>query len=233
MPENTTIDIDTTTFKGSISVNTELFIDGEWADPVVPETIDVINPATGKKIAAVSVGSSRDVDIAVKAAHKVISYESTDSSLDSSSPSALLSVQDHLGPEVPWEQTFATLEAINVGKSMITCAKTVAMFAYALGKPFNTAKGGYLSGSINCIRYFGGWADKVQGKIIQSNDSKLAYTRREPYGVVGQIIPWNFSMLMLSWKVGPALATGNCIVLKVSSYLFFLICIHAADSHPK
>ncbi|KAF7335648.1 Aldehyde dehydrogenase 5 [Mycena venus] len=214
MPENTTIDIDTATFKGSISANTGLFIDGKWVDPVIPETIDVINPATGKKIAAVSVGSSKDVDIAVKAAHKAYKTTWGLKCPGSQRGKLLTRLADLLERD---RDQFAALEAINVGKSMITCARTVAIsFAHALGKPFNIANGGDLSGSINCIRYFGGWADKVQGKTIQNNESKLAYTRREPYGVVGQIIPWNFPMLMLSWKVGPALATGNCIVLKPS-----------------
>lgn len=61
---------------------------------------------------------------------------------------------------------------------------------------------------------YGGWADKDHGKVIEVNDSKMAYTRHEPIGVVGQIIPWNFPILMFAWKLGPALATGNCIVIK-------------------
>jgi aldehyde dehydrogenase (NAD+) len=68
------------------------------------------------------------------------------------------------------------------------------------------------------IRYYGGWADKVHGKTIEVNDNMLAYTRHEPIGVVGQIIPWNFPIYMLAWKLGPALATGNTIVLKPSEF---------------
>ncbi len=72
--------------------------------------------------------------------------------------------------------------------------------------------------AINCFRYYAGWADKNQGKVIETDENKLAYTRHEPIGVVGQIIPWNFPLMMVSWKLGPALATGNTVVLKPSEF---------------
>ncbi|TFY60382.1 hypothetical protein EVJ58_g5178 [Rhodofomes roseus] len=71
---------------------------------------------------------------------------------------------------------------------------------------------------IACFRYYAGWADKIQGKTIETSEAQLVYTRHEPIGVVGQIIPWNFPILMLAWKLGPALATGNTIVLKPSEF---------------
>ncbi|KAJ6480385.1 aldehyde dehydrogenase [Mycena sanguinolenta] len=195
MPDTTTIDIDAASFKGSISVPTGLFIDGKWVDPVEPDTIDVINPSTGKKIAAVSVGSAKDVDIAVKAAQKA--YKTTWGLKCPGSQRAKLIIRlaDLMERDI---DQFAALESLNAGK------------------PFNVARNNDMAGSIRHIRYFGGWADKVQGKTIESSENKLAYTRHEPYGVVGQIIPWNFPMLMLAWKVGPALASGNCIVFKPS-----------------
>ncbi|KAF7369502.1 Aldehyde dehydrogenase 5 [Mycena venus] len=219
MTGTTTIEIDNSAFKGSIHVPTGLFIDGKWVDPVEPDMIDpsclsvsstqarylsMIYPipltllrtiATGKKIAAVALGSSKDVDIAVKAAQKA--YKTTwGLKCPGSKRGRLLTrLADLLERDI---DQFAALESINAGK------------------PFAVAKGQDMAGTIQCIRYFGGWADKVHGKTIESNENKLAYTRHEPYGVVGQIIPWNFPMLMLSWKVGPALATGNCIVLKPS-----------------
>jgi len=70
----------------------------------------------------------------------------------------------------------------------------------------------------DAFRYYGGWADKIQGKTIEVNESKLAYTRVEPIGVVGQIIPWNSPIMMLAWKLGPALATGNTVVFKSSEW---------------
>ncbi|KAJ7150513.1 aldehyde dehydrogenase [Mycena crocata] len=196
MPQTCTLDFDTSSYKGHISLNTSLFIDGKWCDPVdFKETIDVINPTNGKKIAAVSVGSSKDVDIAVKAAQKAYKTTWGLKCPGSTRGKLLTRLADLLERDT---EQFAALEAINVGK------------------PFLVAKNNDMAGVVKCIRYFGGWADKVQGNTIETNENKLAYTRHEPYGVVGQIIPWNFPMLMLSWKVGPALATGNCIVLKPS-----------------
>jgi len=82
------------------------------------------------------------------------------------------------------------------------------------GKPFAVAKAVDLPKTIACYRYFAGWADKIHGKTIPIDGDFLCYTRHEPMGVVGQIIPWNFPMLMMAWKLAPALATGNTVVLK-------------------
>jgi aldehyde dehydrogenase (NAD+) len=84
------------------------------------------------------------------------------------------------------------------------------------GKAFNMARYVDLVGAADCLRYYGGWADKNEGKVIEVDTTKMAYTRHEPLGVVGQIIPWNFPLLMFAWKLGPALATGNTIVIKVA-----------------
>jgi aldehyde dehydrogenase (NAD+) len=84
------------------------------------------------------------------------------------------------------------------------------------GKAFAIAKGFDVAEAAATLRYYGGWADKITGQTIETNDSKFGYTRHEPIGVVGQIIPWNFPIYMLSWKLGPALAAGNTIVLKTA-----------------
>jgi aldehyde dehydrogenase (NAD+) len=83
------------------------------------------------------------------------------------------------------------------------------------GKALAMAKGdiGMVAG---CLRYYGGWADKIEGKVIDTNTDTFAYTRQEPIGVCGQIIPWNFPMLMWAWKIGPAVATGNTVVIKTA-----------------
>lgn len=86
------------------------------------------------------------------------------------------------------------------------------------GKTFSWAQKVDVKDSIACIRYYAGWADKIQGNTIETSEDKLVYTRHEPIGVVGQIIPWNFPLMMMAWKLGPALATGNCIVLKPSEF---------------
>lgn len=83
------------------------------------------------------------------------------------------------------------------------------------GKNLNQAKGD-ISLAAGCLRYYGGWADKVHGKVIDTQPGTFNYTKQEPIGVCGQIIPWNFPMLMWSWKIGPAIATGNTVVLKTA-----------------
>jgi len=93
-----------------------------------------------------------------------------------------------------------------------------ALEALDNGKTFNWARTVDVNFSISVIKYFAGWADKITGQSIETDEKKLIYTRHEPIGVVGQIIPWNFPLLMLSWKIAPALATGNTIVLKPSEF---------------
>lgn len=83
------------------------------------------------------------------------------------------------------------------------------------GKAFSKAKGDVMASS-GCLRYYGGWADKIHGKTIDTDSDTFNYTRHEPIGVCGQIIPWNFPILMFAWKIGPALAAGNTIVLKTA-----------------
>ncbi|KAJ7171286.1 aldehyde dehydrogenase [Mycena filopes] len=195
MPSTCTLEIDNAAYKGSITVKTNLFIGGEWVDPVKPDTVDVLNPASGKKIATISLGDKADVDIAVKAAQKAYKTSWGLKCPGFERGKLLMRLADLLDRDI---DQFAALESINAGK------------------PFHVAKGADMRDAIRCIRYFGGWADKIHGDTIETTEQRLAYTRHEPFGVVGQIIPWNFPMLMLSWKVGPALATGNCIVLKPS-----------------
>jgi aldehyde dehydrogenase (NAD+) len=83
------------------------------------------------------------------------------------------------------------------------------------GKAFSIAKGD-VAAAADCIKYYGGWADKVHGKVVETDDYSFRYTRHEPIGVCGQIIPWNFPILMWAWKIGPAIATGNTVVLKTA-----------------
>ncbi|KIM37663.1 hypothetical protein M413DRAFT_76887 [Hebeloma cylindrosporum] len=195
MPGTYTHKFDTPAYKGEVTINTGLFIGGKWVDPVEGGTIDVVNPATGKVITAVSVGTKQDVDLAVDAAKKA--YKTTwGLHCPGAQRGRLLNkladlLEQHL-------DEFAALEALDVGKVFVK------------------ARVSDIGGTIATLRYYAGWADKVQGKTIETRETKFAYTRHEPYGVVGQIVPWNFPMAMMGWKIGPALATGNTIVLKPS-----------------
>ncbi|KAF9007190.1 aldehyde dehydrogenase [Cyathus striatus] len=194
MPGTFTYTFDTPTYKGTSTINTGLFIGGKWVDPVEPSTIDVVNPVNGKTVTSISAGSSKDVDIAVDAARKAYKTVWGLKTPGSVRGKLLNKLADLLEKHL---DEFAALESLDVGK----------VYGHAKGD---------IGSVVATIRYYAGWADKIQGKTIETTDKKFAYTRHEPYGVVGQIIPWNFPLSMLSWKIGPALATGNTIVLKPS-----------------
>ncbi|KAF9563465.1 aldehyde dehydrogenase [Agrocybe pediades] len=194
MPGTYTHNFDTPAYKGSVTVNTGLFIGGKWVDPVQGGSVEVVNPATGKVITSVAAGTKEDVDIAVKTAAQAFKTSWGYKCAGAQRGKLINKLADLLERDI---DEFAALEALNGGKV------------------WSIAKAADLKGTIDTLRYYAGWADKVQGKTIEVK-GKFAYTRHEPYGVVGQIIPWNFPMYMLGWKLGPALATGNAIVLKPS-----------------
>jgi aldehyde dehydrogenase (NAD+) len=171
---------------------TKLLIDNRWVDPVDGGSFDTLNPATGEAIAQVAAGTAADVDKAVKAAR-------------------------HALESGPW----ATMDAADRGKLMFDLADLIerhseelaALESLNCGKTINDSIGD-MQGVVNTLRYYAGWADKIEGRTVPVRGSFLSYTLREPVGVVGQIIPWNFPLLMLAWKWGPALACGNTVVLK-------------------
>ncbi|TCD60300.1 aldehyde dehydrogenase (NAD(P)(+)) ald5 [Steccherinum ochraceum] len=197
MPDTFTHTFDTPLFKGKTSFSTGLYIDGKWVDGVKGTTIDVVNPSTGKLITKISAGTKEDVDLAVAAAQKA--FDTT------------------WGLETPGTKRAELMN--NLGNLMQKHHDELsALEALDNGKTFFWAKNVDVADSIGCIKYYAGWADKIQGKTIETTNGKLTYTRHEPIGVVGQIIPWNFPLLMMAWKIGPALATGNCIILKPSEF---------------
>lgn len=182
-------------FSGKTSFETGLFIDGKFCDGSDGATIDVVNPTTGNVIAKVSEGTRKDVDLAVAAAQKA--YNTV------------------WGLKTPGQERGKLLiklaELIEANADEIAAIETLDN-----GKTFRDARGFDVPEAAAVFRYYGGWADKIEGKTIEVNPTKFAYTLHEPIGAVGCIIPWNFPLLMLSWKLGPALATGNTIVLKPS-----------------
>ncbi|KAF9012267.1 aldehyde dehydrogenase [Hymenopellis radicata] len=195
MPRTYTQTLDTPAYKGTVSINTGLFINGQFVDAVKGDAIDVYNPATGKVITSVAAGSKDDVDIAVAAAKKAYKT-SWGLKVPGAQRGRLLSkLADLIERDI---DEFAALESLNTGR------------------PFTVSKALDMTTTIATLRYYAGFADKIQGKTIETSELKLAYTRHEPYGVVGQIVPWNFPLSMVSWKISPALATGNTIVLKPS-----------------
>ncbi len=171
---------------------TKLLIDNRWVDPVEGGTLETIDPSTGEVIAIVAAGTAADVDKAVKAARRALDHGPW-GQIDAAERGNLMFglanlVEGHA-------KDLAALESLN-------CGKTIADST------------GDLEGVVNTLRYYAGWADKIEGKTVPVRGNFLSYTLRQPVGVVGQIIPWNFPLLMLAWKFGPALACGNTIVLK-------------------
>ena len=172
---------------------TGLFINNEWVEGVDKKTFEVINPSTEEVICSVAEATEKDVDIAVAAARKA--FEGEWRTTTPQRPSILLIKLAELMEKN--KELLAAVESLDNGKSI------------------NMARGD-VGAVIGCIRYYGGWADKIEGKTIDIAPDMFHYTRPEPLGVCGQIIPWNFPLLMFAWKIGPALATGNTIVMKTA-----------------
>jgi aldehyde dehydrogenase (NAD+) len=197
MPGVFSHEFDTPVFKGKVNIQTGLFINGQFVDGSEKGTIEIINPTNGKPITTISEGTAADVDKAVEVAQHAF-----DTVWGLNCPGAERGKYLYRLAELMEKNadTYAAIEALDNGKT------------------FNWAKNVDVPGSIGAIRYYAGWADKIHGNTIETTEDKVAYTRHEPLGVVGQIIPWNFPLLMLSWKLGPALACGNTIVLKPSEF---------------
>lgn len=181
------------TFAAPEVKRTQALINGQWVDSNSGETFATYNPATEEKIADVVQCDASDVDRAVKAARAALENGPW-GKMDARDRGMLLfRLADKL------EENFDELAALETLDN---------------GKPISDARGADLPLVIDCLRYYAGWADKVHGSTVPIRGNYFSYTRREPVGVCGQIIPWNFPMLMTAWKWGPALATGNTIVMK-------------------
>ncbi|XP_023658979.1 aldehyde dehydrogenase 1A1 isoform X2 [Paramormyrops kingsleyae] len=173
---------------------TKIFINNDWHNSSCGRRIPVYNPATGELICEVEEGDKEDIDKAVKFARQAFQLGSPWRQMDASGRGRLL---DELADLVERDrQILATLEAIDSGKLFLT-----AYYADLIG-------------TIKTLRYYAGWADKIQGKTIPVDGEYFTFTRHEPIGVCGQIIPWNFPLLMFTWKIAPALCCGNTVVIK-------------------
>ena len=171
---------------------TKLFINNEWVESSSKKSFETYNPATGEVIASVSEGSGDDVDRAVKAARRALEAGPW-ATMDAADRGRILfKLADAVEANL---EELATLESFNCGKTI-------------------TDSRGDIQGVANTLRYYGGWADKLEGRTIPVRGSFLSYTLRQPVGVVGQISPCTFPLLMMAWKLGPALACGNTVVMK-------------------
>jgi aldehyde dehydrogenase (NAD+) len=172
---------------------TKLLINNRWVPSESGKTFATINPSTGEEICQVSEADAVDVEKAVKAARAAFERGAW-RKLPASERGRLL-------------HRLADLIEANADE-------LAALESLDNGKPVSIAKAVDVAATVGCFRYFAGWSDKVHGKTIPVDGNFFCYTRHEPVGVVGQIIPWNFPMLMLAWKLAPALATGNTVVMK-------------------
>jgi phenylacetaldehyde dehydrogenase len=182
-----------------VGTTRKLFIDGEWVDAASGETFETPNPASGETLATVAAGGAEDINRAVRAARRAFD----DGPWGRLTPSERGRIVWRIGDLIlDHLEELAELETLDNGK------------------PIGVARAADVPLAADLFHYMAGWATKIEGNSISLSVPYApganfhAYTLREPVGVVGQIIPWNFPLLMAAWKLGPALATGNCVVLK-------------------
>ena len=176
----------------------KLFINGQWTDAASGKSFETPNPATGETLAQVAEGDAEDINRAVCAARAAF-----DGPWSRMTPSERGRIIWRIGDLIlAHTDELAQLESLDNGK------------------PFAVAQAADVPLAADLFHYMAGWATKIEGNTINISVPYMpganfhSYTLREPVGVVGQIIPWNFPLLMAAWKLGPALATGNCVVLK-------------------
>ncbi len=171
--------------------NRQLYIGGEWVASVSGETFETTDPTTGETLAEVAAGQAEDIDRAVEAAWDA--YDEVYSGYSTAKRQAMLEgIADAVESN---KEEFARLESLDNGKPITEARIDMDLV-------------------VDHFRYFAGIARAHEGRTVDTDDSRHVQTLQEPYGVVGQIIPWNFPLLMAAWKLGPALSAGNCVVIK-------------------
>lgn len=179
-----------------VTTKHRLLIDGKWVDAKSGETFPVYDPATGEVIDQCAAGDKADIDLAVKAARRAFEQGPWSRLTPGQRGKLIWKLADLIEENL---EEFAQIESLDNGK------------------PLAVARVADVPLAVDLFRYMAGWATKIDGQTLstsQLGSDYFAYTLREPVGVVGQIIPWNFPLLMAAWKLGPALATGCTLVLK-------------------
>ena len=167
------------------------FIGGKWVAPVKGQYFDVITPISGKVYTQAARSSAEDIELALDAAHKAADAWGKTSPTDRSN--ILLKIADRIEANL---ELLAYAETVDNGK--------------AIRETLNAD----IPLTVDHLRYFAGCVRAQEGALSQINETSVAYHFQEPLGVVGQIIPWNFPILMAAWKLAPAIGAGNCVVLK-------------------
>lgn len=176
-----------------ITLPTGLFINNEFVAATSGSKVTSINPSDESEIASVEAASAADVDTAVKAARAAFDSPEWSDISGTERGQLMFKLADIIEEN---RETLATLET------------------WDNGKPYSVALEEDLGEVIGTLRYYAGWADKIHGQTIPTTPQKFAYTLKQPIGVCGQIIPWNYPLAMAAWKLGPALACGNTVVMK-------------------
>ena len=176
-----------------LDLRTKAFIDGEYVDAASGETFPRINPATGIEITRVAACDAEDVDRAVRGARSA--FES--------------GVWRDAGPKKRKKVLLRLAALMDEHADELALLETLDM-----GKPIRDARRVDIPSAAECIAYYGEAIDKVYDEVAPTPESSVVMIRREPLGVVGAVVPWNFPTLMAAWKLGPALATGNSVILK-------------------
>jgi acyl-CoA reductase-like NAD-dependent aldehyde dehydrogenase len=177
----------------NLSVRSQAFVDGVYVDAASGETFDCVNPATGRAIASVAACDAEDIDRAVRGARAA--FES--------------GVWSRKAPKQRKRVLVRLAELIREHRDELALLETLDM-----GKPIRDSRAVDVPLAAECIAYYGEAIDKVYDEVAPTGPGDVVMLVREPLGVVGAVVPWNFPLLMASWKVGPALATGNSVVLK-------------------
>jgi len=173
----------------------QLFVNGEWRDAAGGKTIEVVNPATEEVIAEVASAERADVDAAAAAARAALD-----------------------GPWGKWSARERGKIVWRIGERLLERADEIARLeTLHNGKPIFESRQIEVPAAAECFQYYAGWADKIHGETVPVKGNYLAYTLREPVGVVAAIVPWNFPLLLTAWKVAPALACGNTVIIKPAS----------------
>jgi aldehyde dehydrogenase (NAD+) len=173
----------------------KLLINNEWCDAAGGTTMEVVNPATEDVIATVASAGRHDVDVAVQAARAALS-----------GPWGALSARER-----------GRLVSRLADRLLERADEVARLETLHNGKPIFESRQIEIPAAAECFEYFAGWADKVMGETIPVKGNYFTFTLREPLGVVAAIVPWNFPLLLAAWKVAPALACGNTVVLKPAS----------------
>ena len=174
----------------------QAFIAGQWRPPASGETYTTINPATEEASARVAKGDERDIDLAVQAARRAFDQGPWPRMPAAERGQILWKLADLILANL---DEMARLESINTGKTLFDSGKVELPFAAEV------------------FRYYAGWTTKIHGETLNLREGAFTFTLRQPLGVVGAIVPWNFPFLLASWKIAPALAAGNTVVLKPAS----------------